>query len=128
MLLNNIAKVKSLKIEYMEDFDSLISKLSQDWRGKGYTDTIIVEHGFLFAINRGEYFSVRMANEDIRVNIYDEYLSGSAWSLHAITLNKTCKGILILGGEIYNPWELTSEIREVFEMPPFSSDNLRMVC
>ena len=110
-------------MEYSED---LIAKLLQEWKGQGYTDTIIVDHGLLLAINRKEYFSLSVVNEDFRVNIYDENLSGSAWSIHALTLNKTCKGILVLGGEIYNPWELTSEIRKAFDMPLFSSDNLRM--
>jgi hypothetical protein len=124
--LNNFTSIIHLKLKYMERMDDLVSKFLQKWKRKGYTDTIIVEDGLLLALNRGEYFPVSMAKEVNRVNIYDEFLSGSAWSLHALTLNKTCKGILILGGEIYNPWELTSEIREAFEMPPFSSDNLRM--
>jgi len=110
-------------MEYSED---LVAKLLQEWKDQGYTDTIIVDHGLLLALNRKEYFSVSTADEDFRVNIYDEQLSGSAWSMHALTLNKTCRGILVLGGEIYNPWELTSEIREAFDIPPFSSDNIRI--
>ena len=111
----------------MEYSEALISNVLQQWRDKGYTDTIIVDHGMLFALNSEKYFPVQLATEDIRVNIYDEYLSGSAWSIHALALSDDCKGILILGGEIYNPWELTSEIRKIFEMPLFSSDNIRMV-
>src|SRR6476659_158353 len=104
-------------MEYSED---LISSILQQWKDQGYTDTVIVDHGMLFALNREKYFPVQLMNEDFRVNIYDENLSGSAWSMHALTLSEECKGILILGGEIYNPWELTSEIREAFEMPLFS--------
>ena len=106
----------------MEYSEELISNILQEWKYQGYTDTIIIEHGFLYALNEKEYFTLSTIKEDNRANIYDEYLSGSAWSMHALTLNETCKGILILGGEIYNPWELTPEIREAFEMPHFSSD------
>jgi hypothetical protein len=110
----------------MEYSEELIANLLQEWKGKGYTDTIIIDHGFLYAINEKEYFALSMMKEDGRVNFYDENLSGSAWSMHALTFNNSCKGILILGGEIYNPWELTQEIREAFEMPLFSSDHLRI--
>jgi len=109
-------------MEYSED---LIADLLKEWKSKGYTDTIIIDHGLLFAINQGKYFSLVSMKEDFRANIYDENLSGSAWSMHAISLDDTSKGILILGGEIYNPWELTDEIRNVFEIPSFSSDYLR---
>jgi hypothetical protein len=112
-------------MEYSED---LIADLLQEWKCKGYSDTIIIDHGLLFALNKGEYFSLTVMKEDNRVNIYDEKLSGSAWSIHALTLNNSCKGILILGGEIYNPWELTQEIRDAFDMPLFSSDYLRIAC
>src|SRR6478752_410234 len=104
-------------MEYSQD---AIAEVIKDWRSRGYIDTIVVDHGLLYALDHEEYFSVMMMNEDIRVNVYDELLSGSAWSIHALTLNETCKGILILGGEFYNPWELTSEIRNAFEMPLFS--------
>ena len=110
-------------MEYSEEH---IAEILQQWKTAGYTDTIIVDHGLLLAINSGEYFAVKTINEDIRVNFYDEFLSGSAWSMHALTLGDSCRGILILGGDIYNPWELTSEIREMFDMPHFSSDNIRM--
>ena len=112
-------------MEYSED---LIADLLQDWKSKGYTDTIIIDHGFLYALNEKEYFALSMMKENNRVNIHDENLSGSAWSMHALTLNNSCKGILILGGEIYNPWELTQEIRDAFDMPLFSSDFLRVAC
>ena len=110
----------------MEYSEEVIADLLQDWRSKGYTDTIIIDHGFLYALNEKEYFALSMMKEDGRVNFYDENLSGSAWSMHAITFNRSIKGILILGGEIYNPWELTHEIREAFDMPPFSSDHSRI--
>jgi hypothetical protein len=109
----------------MEYSEELIADLLQDWKSKGYTDTIIIDHGFLFAVNLQKYFPLSMMKEDNRVNIYDEYLSGSAWSMHALTLGNSCKGILILGGEIYNPWELTQEIIDAFDMPMFSSDYQR---
>ena len=112
-------------MEYSED---LVAKLLQEWKDQGYTDTIVVDHGLLLALNRKEYFPASMAHEDVRVNFYDEHLSGSAWSIHAVTLNETCKGILVLGGDIYNPWELTQEIRKAFDMPLFSSYNVRIAC
>ena len=112
----------------MEYSEELIADLLQEWKGKGYTDTIIIDHGLLYAVNKKEYFPLTMVKEDSRVNFYDEHLSGSEWSMHALTLNNSCKGILILGGEIYNPWELTDEIRLAFDMPLFSSDPLRMAC
>ena len=110
----------------MEYSEELIATFLQDWKSKGYTDTIIIDHGLLLALNQEQYFPVSLMKEDNRVNIYDENLSGSAWSMHALTLNNHCKGILILGGEIYNPWELTQEIRDAFNMPLFSSDYLKM--
>ena len=110
----------------MEYSEEVISEILQDWKNKGYTDTIIVEQGLLLALNHEEYFPVSRVHEDRRVNYYDEHLSASAWSIHALTLDQNCKGILVLGGEIYKPWELTSEIRDAFEMPPFSSDKLRI--
>jgi|GEM_PF-4006075 len=109
----------------MEYSEELIADLLKDWRSKGYTDTIIIDHGLLFAINLEKYFPLSLMKEDNRVNIYDEHLSGSAWSMHAITLDNSCMGILVLGGEIYNPWELTQEIRDSFDMPKFSSDYFR---
>ena|SRR5215510_5460070 len=111
---------------HMEYSEELISNLLQELRSKGYTDTVIIDHGMLFAINQSEYYPLSSMKEDKRVNIYDEFMSGSAWSMHAITLNNSCKGILILGGDIYNPWELTSEIRDAFNMPLFSSDSARI--
>ena len=116
----------SIKLNHMEYSEELIADLLQEWKSKGYIDNIIIDHGLLFAVNQAKYFTVTAMKEDMRVNIYDENLSGSAWSMHAITLNNSCKGILILGGEIYNPWELTREIRDAFDMPLFSTDNLRV--
>ena len=110
----------------MEYSEELIADLLQEWDSKGYADNIIIDHGLLFAVNQEKYFSATSMKEDMRVNIYDENLSGSAWSMHAITLNNSCKGILILGGEIYNPRELTQEIRDAFDMPLFSTDYLRV--
>jgi hypothetical protein len=122
----NDIKSKQLKKKFMEYSEELISTLLREWKSRGYTDIIVVDHGLLFSLNREQYFSMSVMKEDSRVNIYDEHMSGSAWSMHALTLGGTCKGILILGGEIYKPWELTSEIREVFGMPLFSSDKLRV--
>ena len=110
----------------MEYSEELISTLLQEWKSRGYTDTIIIEDGLLFSLNEQVHFPLSAMKEDSRVNIYDENMSGSAWSMHAITLNDACMGILLLGGEIYNPWELTSEIMEAFEMPLFSSDKLQV--
>ena len=73
-------------MEYAED---LIADLLKEWKSKGYTDTIIIDHGLLFAINQGKYFSLGTMKEDFRANIYDENLSGSAWSMHAISLDDT---------------------------------------
>ena len=112
-------------MEYSED---LIADLLKEWKIQGYTDTIIIDHGLLFALNERKYFAATMMKEDNRVNIYDENLSGSAWSMHAITLDNSCKGILVLGGGIYNPWELTEEIRNAFNMPMLSGDYLRIAC
>ncbi len=117
-----------IKLKYMEYSKDLIADLLQEWKGKGYTDTIIVDHGLLFALNEEKYFAVTMMKEDNRINIYDENLSGSKWSMHAITLDNSCKGILVLGGEKYIPRELTEEIRDAFDMPLFSSDYLRIAC
>jgi len=112
----------------MEHVEESISGLLLKWRLKGYTDTIIVDEGKLFAISRGEYFTLSAMKEDIRAEIYDDNLWGSAWSVHALTLDRFCKGILILGGEMYNPWELPKDIRLAFDMPHFSTDYLKAVC
>ena len=112
----------------MEHIQEPISELLLEWRCKGYTDTVIVDQGKLFAVDRDEYFTLSVMKEDIRANIFDENLSGSAWSIHALTLDRTCKGTLILGGEMYNPWELPEYIRQAFDMPQFSSDYLKTAC
>jgi len=112
----------------MDYSEEAISTLMQEWKSSGYTDTVIIDDGLLFALDKTEYFSLSVVKEDKRVNIYDENMSGSAWSMHALTLNNDCKGILLFGGEIYNPWELTDEIREAFEMPLLSSDAMRVAC
>jgi hypothetical protein len=115
--------IKPKSMQYSED---MIANLLHQWKILGYTDTIIVDHGLLFSVNQSLYYTLSAMREDDRVNIYDEGFSGSAWSMHALTLNDSNKGILILGGEMYTPWELTAEIRSAFKMPPFSSDNMRM--
>jgi hypothetical protein len=83
--------------------ESLIADLMQEWISQGYTDVVIINHGLLYAINERKYFAVTMMKENNRVNIYDEHLPGSVWSMHAITLNNSCKGILVLGGEKNHP-------------------------
>ena len=87
-------------MDYSED---LIADLMQEWKGQGYTDIVIIDHGLLYAINERKYFAVTKMKEDNRINIYDEHLPGSVWSIHAITLDNSYKGILVLGGEKYNP-------------------------
>ena len=81
----------------MEYSEGLLTDILQLWKAQGYTDVIIIDHGLLYAVYEGKYFAVTMMKEDNRVNIYDEYLSSSTWSMHAITLNNSCKGILVLG-------------------------------
>jgi hypothetical protein len=91
----------------MEYAEGLIADLIQEWKCQGYTDIIIIDHGLLYALYEGKYFAVSMMKEDNRVNIYDDHLPGSVWSMHAITLDNSCKGILIIGGEKYNLRKLT---------------------
>ena len=86
----------------MEYSEKLIADLVQEWKVQGYTDMIIIDHGLLYAVNERKYFAVTMMKEDNRVNIYDDQLPGSVWSIHAITLDSSCKGILVLGGEKNN--------------------------
>jgi hypothetical protein len=117
--------MKIIKPKCMQYSEEGIANILRKWKLLGYTDTIIIDHGLLFSVNQSLHFALPGMKEDYRVNIYDEFMSGSAWSMHALTLNG-CKGILALGGEMYGPWELTSEIRETFDMPPFSSDNMRL--
>ncbi len=91
----------------MEYAESLIADLMQEWKSQGYTDIIIIDHGLLYALYEGKYFAVSRMKEDNRINIYDEDLPGSVWSIHAITLGNSCKGILIIGGEKYDLRKLT---------------------
>ena len=83
--------------------EELIADLMQQWKYQGYTDIIFIDHRLLYAVNERKYFTIAKMKEDNRVNIYDEHLPGSVWSIHAITLDNSCKGILVLGGKQYNP-------------------------
>jgi hypothetical protein len=62
----------------MEYSEELISTLLQEWKSRGYTDIIVVDHGLLLSLDREEYFPLSVMKEDNRVNIYDEQMSGSA--------------------------------------------------
>ena len=81
----------------MQYSEGLLSDILQEWKCQGYTDIIIIDHGLLYALYEGKYFAVTKMKEDNRINIYDEYLSGSIWSMHAITLDNSCRGVLVLG-------------------------------
>lgn len=103
----------------MEYSEEAIEKILADWKSEGYTDTIVIDHGMFYATETKEYFPVSKAREDNRVHFYDENMSGPAWSMHAITLHDRCKGIILLGGGMYAPWELTSEMRTAFAISPY---------
>ena len=53
----NFTTNKLLHMEYSEE---LIADLLQEWKSKGYTDSIIIDHGLLFASNDNKYFSLRV--------------------------------------------------------------------
>jgi hypothetical protein len=86
----------------MEYSKGLIADILQVRKYQGYTDIIIIDHGLLYAVNERKYFAITKIKEDNCVNIFDEHLPGSVWSIHAITLDNSCKGILFLGGNKYN--------------------------
>ena len=53
-------------MEYSED---LISNILQQWKDHGYTDTVIVDHGMLFALNHRRGLQGRTV-PDSQLNFY----------------------------------------------------------